>query len=102
MNANTAIWLGAALLIAGLAVFLAVRLQPARRNALRSGQGWWFLAAGTSAMTLLSIAATVVQRLPDATVIDIGAVAVTGILTGLFLGFGLARHERLPINRGSA
>lgn len=93
MNANTVTWLGAAVLLAGLAVFLAVRLQPARRNTLRSGPGWWFLAAWTSAMTLVSIAATVVQQLPDATVIDVGAVAVTGILTGLFLGLGLARRQ---------
>ncbi len=46
---------------------------------------------------LVFIAAKVLELIPGATVIDVGAIAVTGILTGLFLGFGLTLRRHQPI-----
>lgn len=68
-------------------VFMVRRRQGNRSNA--TIKTVWFIAATTSGTMLVSIAAKVIDVLPNATVIDVGALAITGILTGLFLAFAL-------------
>jgi len=90
MNIPQLIWLAAAL--AGVLVvvplaLLVVRRQPARpAPAVRIA---WLVAATTSGMMLISIGAKVADLIPNATVVDAGALAVTGILTGLFLALAV-------------
>lgn len=56
---------------------------PAARTA-------WLMAATTSGTMLLLIAAKVGSLIPTATAVDVGALAATGVLTGVFLAIGLA------------
>ncbi len=90
MEFNQAIWLAGTLIgvvaIAGLS-FVMLRREPARSTPGR--RGLWLLAATTSGTLLTFISATVTGLLPNATAIDVGALALTGILTGVFLALGL-------------
>ena len=55
----------------------------------RTVRSAWLTAAATSGTVLLFVGAKVLDIVPRVTAMDVGAVAVTGVLTGLFLGFGL-------------
>ncbi len=61
---------------------------------LKSNKTTWLFAASTSAVTLVFIAAKVLDVIPGATFIDVAALAITGILTGLFLGLSLTTRVR--------
>lgn len=90
MAFKQAIWLASTLIsvvaIVGLS-FVIPRREPARSTPGR--RGLWLLAATTSGTLLTFISATVIGLLPNATAIDVGALALTGILTGVFLALGL-------------
>ncbi|MCB1033332.1 MAG: hypothetical protein KDD47_05810 [Acidobacteria bacterium] len=48
-----------------------------------------FTVSATSSLFGVWIASTLMQRVPGVTLIDAGALLVTGVLAGLFLGLGL-------------
>ena len=65
----------------------ALRHRPARSpRAIRAA---WLAGATTSGTMLVFIAAKVCDLIPNATAVDVGALSVTGILTGFFLALGL-------------
>ena len=88
-------WMQSSWLIAvtiGAAVLVALAYTLRRRRPTRSTpavKAAWLVGAATSGTLLVSIAAKVIEILPNATVVDVGALAITGVLTGLFLAFGL-------------
>jgi hypothetical protein len=49
----------------------------------------WLTAAATSATTAVFVASAIMDHGSPVTVVDVGALLVTGILAGLFLGFAL-------------
>ncbi len=53
----------------------------------------WLTAAVASATTAVFIAAAIMDHVSGVTVVDVGALLVTGIFAGLFLGFALM-HPR--------
>ena len=55
----------------------------------------WLVAAGTSASTAIFIAA-IMDHIPGATVVDVGALLITGVLAGLFLSLGLKSSRPSP------
>jgi hypothetical protein len=63
---------------------------------MKSTQVAWLMAAITSATTGVFIAAAIMDRFSGVTIMDVGALLVTGVLAGLFLGFGLRFHRHLP------
>lgn len=90
MDPSQILWLvlglAAGLVIATLAL---LTLRKPRQTPLPQTRSIWFVAAMISGMTLVSIAFKVSERIPDITLIDVGAVAVTGILTLVFVTLGL-------------
>jgi len=70
------------------------------RPPLAAGKAAWFTAASTSAAVLGLVAARVGGLLPNPTVVDVGALATVGVLTGLFLGFALTA-DRVGVGGGS-
>lgn len=68
----------------------------AKRSTLATKTAW-LVAATTSGTMLVFIAAKVSDILPNAIAVDVGALAVAGVLTGLFLAFAL-----MPPRTGAA
>jgi len=99
MNNTQVIWLAVTLVSVVVVVLLAlavlrrqrVRPTPVVRTA-------WLVAATTSGTMLIFIAAKVSDLIPNATAVDVGALAVTGILTGVFLAFGLKPSPSNGVN----
>jgi hypothetical protein len=63
---------------------------------MKSKKAAWLVAATTSAMTALFIAAAIMDHIAGVTIVDVGALLITGILTGLFLGYYLASNKSGP------
>lgn len=90
MTNTHALWLAAALVgviaVAGLALAV-LRPRPGRPTlGVRTA---WLVAAATIVTTLIFIAVRVIDLIPNATVVDVGALEVAGGLTGVFLALGL-------------
>ena len=68
-------------------------LRRRREQSALTRRNTWLIAATSSATMLVFIAAKVGDIIPNATAVDVGALAITGVLTGLFLGFGLTRDR---------
>ena len=97
MNANTAIWLGVTFVSAILLALFAAKVHSGRRSRTETNRGAWLAAAGSSATMLVFIGAKVIDLIPGgATAIDVCALAITGVLTGLFLAFSLAPRQDQP------
>jgi hypothetical protein len=79
-----------------VATFTAVRARRRGDHYVDRTRISWFVAAGASATMLVFTTAEVVHLAPSVTVVDGATVALTGVLTGLFLGLGLARAGRNP------
>ena len=78
--------------ITAVFVFLGTMLSHDRYRRNRGSQTArtvWLVAAMTTGTMLVFIGATVVDLIPEATVIDVAALALTGILTGFFLALAL-------------
>ena len=86
MNGLQGIWLAAALLSA---VLVALAVRHPRAGPAQSERAAWLVGATTSGLVVIWIAAKVTHVLPHATAVDVGALAVAGILTGVFLTLGL-------------
>jgi phosphoglycerol transferase MdoB-like AlkP superfamily enzyme len=90
MNWTQTLWLVVALIsIVALVplAFKALQHRPTRSTpAIRTA---WLVGATTSGTMLVFIAAKVSDLIPNATAVDVGALAITGILTGFFLALGL-------------
>jgi uncharacterized membrane protein YoaK (UPF0700 family) len=89
MSANTAVWLAVALTSAVVITLIATHL---RRRATKANPTPWLLAAVVSA-TMLVFTAAKVTDLARVTAVDVAVLAITGILTGLFLGFALTPRQ---------
>lgn len=90
MNGTQVLWLGVALVNVVVVLLLAlrtVRRQPAQPS--RGARTAWLVAATTSGTVLILIVAKVGDLIPNSTPVDVAALAVTGVLTGVFLTLGL-------------
>jgi hypothetical protein len=53
----------------------------------------WLLAAVTTIVVAIAEAATIIHLIPGTTIVDAGALLVTGFLAGLFMGFHIMREK---------
>lgn len=53
----------------------------------------WLLAAVTAAVVGVAEAGAILRLIPGTTLVDTGALLVTGFLAGLFTGFHVARRQ---------
>lgn len=63
---------------------------------MKTKKAAWLVAAVTSATTAVFIAAAIMDRISGATMVDVGALLITGVLAGLFLGLGLTSNQPNP------
>ena len=99
MNGTQRLWLATALVCFVVVVLLAlttVQRQPVRPT--RAVRTAWLVGAMTSGTMLILIAAKVGDVIPNATVVDVGALAITGVLTGAFLALGLTPEPSDEVN----
>jgi len=59
----------------------------------------WLLAAITTAVVAVAEAATVLHLIPGTTIVDTGALLLTGFLAGLFMGFHIAHRQTMSTDR---
>jgi len=94
MNGIESLWMVAALAsLAAVMLPVITILRRGQKRSTRATQAAWLVAATTSGTMLVFIGAQVVDILPNATAIDVGALAVTGVLTGMFLAFALLSNR---------
>ena len=95
MSISQGLWLFiafAVVIAVVLVMLMARRGQEARPNlAIRTA---WLVSATISGAMCIFVAAKVGELVPNATIVDVGAVALLGILTGVFLALGLKRSAR--------
>jgi hypothetical protein len=88
------LWVGVALMSLVAVVRLMLKVVPGREKpSTPATKIAWLVAATTSGTMLVLIAAKVSDLLPNATIVDVGALAITGVLTGMFLAFGLTAAD---------
>jgi len=59
----------------------------------------WLLAAATAIVVAVAEAATIVHLIPGTTIVDIGALLLTGFLAGLFMGFHIAHRQTVSTDQ---
>ena len=77
-----------------LALVVAFRVCPWARARRDGPSAAWFAAAIASALLLVLIAARMVELMPALMAVDVGVLAVAGVLTGWFLGIELTPRDR--------
>jgi hypothetical protein len=97
MNWMQSLWVAVAFISLVAILLLAFQLRRRTKRSTPAVKTAWLVAATASATMLVFIAAQVIAVIPNATVIDVGALAITGVLTGLFLAFAL-----MPTHTGAA
>jgi hypothetical protein len=53
----------------------------------------WFLAGAVATLVAVVEAATIIHLIPGTTIVDTGALLVTGFLAGLFMGFHIQGRQ---------
>jgi hypothetical protein len=53
----------------------------------------WFLAGAVAILVAVVEAATIMRLIPGTTIVDTGALLITGFLAGLFMGFHIKRRQ---------
>jgi len=62
---------------------------------MKNPRSSWLLAAATAIVVAVAEAATIIRLIPGTTILDTGALLVTGFLAGLFAGFYIAQRKAL-------
>jgi hypothetical protein len=65
--------------------------MPREGESMKNGRHVWLLAAVVAAAVGVAEAATVLRLIPGTTVVDTGALLLTGFLASLFAGFYITR-----------
>ena len=97
MNVSEAFWLVASgiVLVLLVAVTFAMRASPRQAaSSTRTNQAAWIAASATSLFVLAGIAMTVTGLERSVTIVDVLALAISGIVTGVVLTRGFAFRSR--------
>ena len=89
MNIAFVFWIALTVFTLVIAVVLAIAIFRSPQKPTTSTKAIWLAAASISGMVLFGIGTKVSELIPHATVVDVGALAITGVLTGIFLALGL-------------
>lgn len=96
MNSSGAFWVVASgiVLILFAAIAFAIRVSPRQTSSsARTKQAEWIVAAATSMFVLAGIAITVAGLERAVTIVDVLALAISGIITGVLLTRGPASRS---------
>ena len=66
---------------------------------MKTARSPWLPAAVTAIVVAVAQALTIMHLVPGTTVIDIGALLLTGFLAGLFMGFHIARRQTVSTDQ---
>jgi hypothetical protein len=90
MNVNTVVWLGITIAVGLILVASGAWLltQFKGRSTLAS-KSVWLVASLISTLMLVSIGSKVLNLMSAVTLVDVAALSITGVLTGVFFSFWL-------------